>query len=238
MKQNKLVYTMAGLGAVLLALRLGLYSHALDEKNLLKAGHPLSLLIWTVTGAALVLTVLGTLREKKGIRPLQEGLAAALGNGIFALAIGFTVLSLGEPISLVEKGRALLGYLCAACLLYAAFCRVKGKPVFFGCFAAVCVFFVLHLLSSYRDWSGNPQLQDYVFSMLTCASAALFAYQSCAESVGIGNAVIRRISGLLTVCFGLAAVYPVTCPLLYGASAVWALGELIAPCYQGKREAE
>lgn len=227
MKQNKLIFTALGLGALLLALRFGLYAVAVDEKNLLESGHILSLLIWAVAGLSLALALFGGLTCRTGGDAPTGTPIAALGDVIFALAIGITVFSLGTPFTLLEKARAVVGFLCIPCLGWAAFCRFKSKPVFFGCFALVCVFFSLYLVSFYRIWSGNPQLQDYAFRMLTCITAALFSYQCSALAVGIGSRKLWLFSGLLAACCGLAALCKADNGLLYGAAAMWALTSLI-----------
>ena len=226
-KRNDLLHTMVSLGAVLLALRLRLYIVAVDEKNLLVSGHMLSWLIWAVTAAALILAVTAALRTKETDTLPVSSPVAALGDGLFAIAIAITVFAMGTPASVLEKVRMAAGYLCVPCLGYAAFCRAKGKPVFFGCFAVVCVFFALYLVSCYRLWSSNPQLQDYVFAMLTCAAVTIFAYQSAALAAGIGSKCLWLAAGMLTVAFGIAAVCQAENGLLYMAAAGWALTGLL-----------
>ena len=51
----------AGLGSAALLLRAGLYLLGTDDKGLLIALHPLNLLVWVVTAAALALTLLTVL---------------------------------------------------------------------------------------------------------------------------------------------------------------------------------
>jgi len=230
MNRNKklLPIVMACLGLVLLGLRTALYAVALDEKNLLVSGHVLSWLIWAAAAACLVSASMAVLRTKDlGVVPVCAPVAA-LGDAIFAAAIGIAVISLGTPFSVVEKIRMVLGYLSVPCLCYSAFCRMKGKPVFFGCFAAVCVFFALYLVSFYRVWSSNPQLQDYVFTMLTCVTVTIFAYQNAAHAVGSGNVKVWLGSGLLAISFGIAAVWGGEHPALYLAGAVWVLTEFLS----------
>ena len=91
----------------------------------------------------------------------------------------------------------------------------------------VCSFFALYLVSIYRVWSSTPQLQDYVFAMAACVGVTLFAYQNAALAVGIGSRRLWLASGLLTVGFGLAAVYGGEPMLLYIGAAGWAATSLL-----------
>lgn len=228
MKQNKkqLAITMVSLGAVLLALRLRLYTVAVDEKNLLLSGHWLGLVIWAVAALALVYGVLCALTGKEEGSLCITGPVAALGDGLFALVLCLCVISMEAPVSLLEKVRNGVGYLAAAGLLFGAYCRATGKNAFFGCYGAVCVFFVLYLVNIYRVWSSNPQLMDYAFHLAACVSLTLLSYQNAALAVGIGSRRVWLVSGLGAVCFGLSAVYGGSM-LLYIGGAGWALTNLI-----------
>lgn len=225
--KNTLPYLMALLGAVLLSLRLRLYIVAVDGKNLLESGHVLSWIIWAVCALCLVVAAGAAFRTREENSLSVGGPIAALGDGIFAIGIGLTLLALGRPFSVLEKLRFAVGALCVPCLCYAAFCRGKGKPVFFGCFAVVCAFFALYLVGNYRLWSSNPQLQDYIFAMLTCVAVTLFAYQNAAHCVGIGSKRLWLASGLTAVSFGLAALCRGENMLLYLTAGVWALTNLL-----------
>jgi len=234
--KNGLIYGMVCLGAAILALRLGLYTVAMDGKNLITPGNPLSVLIWVAAAAGLVLAAVAALRTgKKAISPVSTPIAA-LGDGIFALAIGLTVFAMGTPFTVLEKLLAVVGYLCVPALLYAAFCRFQRKPVFFGCFAVVCVFFALLLVARYQDWSSNPQLQDYVFAMLACVAVTLFAYQNTAALVKLGSRRVWLASGMLAVCYGIAAIYRVENGWLCGAGAVWAVTTLLGEFTPAEKE--
>lgn len=229
MNQNKhhLIHLTVSLGAILLALRLRLYIVALDEKNLLVSGYWLSIVIWAVAAVCLAVALTKAFRTKEDKALAVGGPIAALGDGLFAIAICLSVLAMGEPASMLEKARMVLGYLCVPSLLYAAVCRGRGKPVFFGCFCVVCSFFALYLVSIYRVWSSTPQLQDYVFAMAACVGVTLFAYQNAALAVGIGSRRVWVASGLVSIGFGLAAVYGGEPMLLYIGAAGWAATSLL-----------
>lgn len=228
MKQNKkqLAFAMVSLGAVLLALRLRLYIVAVDEKNLLM-DHWLSPVIWAVAGLTLVYGVICALGTKEMGRLAVTGPIAALGDGLFALTMVLSLLAMDKSASVLETVRMALGWISAASLLWAGVCRAKGKPVFFGCFCVICAFFALYLVGTYRSWSASPQLQDYVFSMAALVGVTLFAYQNAALAVGIGSYRVWLASAMLTIAFGLAAVYGGSPMLLYFGPAVWTLTGLL-----------
>lgn len=229
MKQNKkqLTSVMVLLGAVLLALRLRLYIVAVDEKNLLLSGHWLSGVIWAVAGLTLVYGVICALGTREMGRLAVTGPIAALGDGLFALTLVLSLLAMGSPETPMEKACAVFGWLCVPALLYGAVCRAKGKPVYFGCFCVICAFFALYLVGTYRSWSASPQLQDYVFSMAALVGVTLFAYQNAALAVGIGSYRVWLASAMVTIAFGLAAVYGGSPMLLYFGPAVWTLTGLL-----------
>lgn len=231
MNQNKkrLANTMTTLGAVLLALRLRLYIVAVDSKNLLISGHWLSYVIWAVAAVCLAVVVVAALRTEERKSLSVGGPIAALGDGLFALAILIAVLDMDTPVSVLEKARLVVGYLCVPALLVSAVFRAKGKPVFFGCFCVVCVFFALYMVGFYQTWSSNPQLQDYGFAMLACAAVTLFAYQNAALSVGIGSRRVWLATGLATVAFGISAVSgSIFSMMLYLGAVGWALTGLVS----------
>ena len=228
MKQNKkqLAFAMVLLGGVLLALRLRLYIVAVDEKNLLM-DHWLSPVIWAVAGLTLVYGVICALGTKEMGCLAVTGPIAALGDGLFALTMVLSLLAMDKSASVLETVRMALGWISAASLLWAGVCRAKGKPVFFGCFCVIGAFFALYLVGTYRSWSASPQLQDYVFSMAALVGVTLFAYQNAALAVGIGSYRVWLASAMLTIAFGLAAVYGGSPMLLYFGPAVWTLTGLL-----------
>ena len=226
-KKTILPIAMALAGGMLMGLRFWLYRTALDEKNLLVHGHPISFVIWLVAAVCLGLAVVTALGQEKTEAVLKRSLPAAAGDVLFALVIAVCVFSLGELVTLVDKLRLVAGVLCAPLLIYSAVCRIRRKPVFFGCYAVVCVFFALYLVASYQLWSSNPQLQDYVFAMLACVAVTLYAYQNAACCVDGGNGKLMWATGLMAVCFGIAAIANSDHGLLYGGAALWALTGLL-----------
>ena len=221
------------LGMVGFALRRGLYAVALDGKGLLQKGHPLELALWTVTAAAMAL-VTAVAWNGKGSNRYEDNfgpsLPGALGNILMAAGILLTVL-LNQPKmpNLLGMLWKLLGFVSAPCLVAAAFGRVQGKRPFFLLHIAACLFLVFHIVNHYQAWSGNPQLQDYLFCLLGTMALMFFGFYTAAFAVGSGSR--RMLLGM-----GLAAVYLCAVslssgeyPFLYLGGIVWVLTNLCLP---------
>ena len=218
------------LGGVGCALRWLLYATAVDEKNLIPLGHPLAIALWLVAAAALVLTVMAV----KGMNEeeLQENPLGNLGFlGCISLAVGMalTVMADGFSLSGLEMIRDVLGLLGAAAMVVAAVQKKQGHPTFFLLSAVVCVFFAVHMVSCYRGWSSNPQLQDYVFTLFSCISLMLFAYQHAACAADCGSPRLLLAFGLLSVFSCLVCLSGTADTLLYAAGGIWAATNLAAP---------
>ncbi len=211
-------------------LRRRLYAVAVDEKGLLIAHHPLGLLLWAVILAGAVLILL-TVRKLDGSRVYEDNFApsntAALGHFLMGCtALMMTLLSdfpLPDPVGTIWKA---LGLMTAAAMLWAGFCRTKGKKPFFGVHAALCLFLLLYLVSRYQLWSSNPQLQDYVFELLALVCLTLFSYHYAAFELGTGSRRMLLATGLLAVLLCGAANFRSQIPALYFSGLVWAAADL------------
>lgn len=230
LKSNYLPYLTVSLGGVALVLRRVLYTVAVDEKNLLAAGHPLEILLWLVTAAAAVL-VIGSVWKLKGSNLYEDNFGASLPAqaGCFAAALGIllTVLFSGSRLmDSLKPAWKVLGILSAPALVAAGLCRKAGKQPFFLLHLVPCVFFAVHMLGHYQTWSNNPQLQDYVFSLLGGIALALFAYYQAAFDVGVGKRRMQLFTGLMGVFFCCVALSGSDYPLLYLGGGAWAITDL------------
>lgn len=229
MNTKKLPYITLLLGLLGAALRRLLYSVAVDEKGLIVSCHPLELGLWLVT-AAVVLVVL-TVRKLDGSARFEDNfhasIPAAVGCIAGAVGIGLTVL-LQEPGIGGGLGNAwkITGVLAFASLDVIAKYRWEGKQPFFGLHALVCVFFAIHMVTCYRGWSGDPQLQDYVFPLFGCMGLMLFAYYQAAFDVGLGKRRILLAVGLLTVFACFTALARTEHAPLYLSGGIWAATNL------------
>lgn len=220
----------AVLGLLGCALRWALYTMAVDEKNLIPLWHPLEIVLWLVTAAAVVLTVTKVWQLRNAdckADRFRPSVPAAVGSFCAAVGIGLTVLlaepGFGSTLGTVWK---IAGVLAFASLDVIAKYRWKGKEPFFLLHTVVCVFFAVHMVSCYRTWSSNPQLMDYVFTLFASAGLMLFAfYHGCLEA-GMGKLRMLPGVGLLTAYCCIVALSGTDYMVLYLSGAVWCLTNL------------
>ena len=232
LKNNLPLFVSIVMGIVTAVLRTGLYAAGLDEKNLLREGHPLEILIWVAAAVTLGLLMVLVLQRKGSNRwedNFQPSLLRAAGS--LALAAGIVVSALAHwndgrtSSDLIRNG---LGVLSAAGMIWVALCAAGGRKPFFLCHALVCLYLCAYLLGQYQIWSSNPQLQDYVFFLLACVCMGLFSYQQAAFDVGLGSRRKLLLYGLVGGFCAIAAVYGAYDLPLTACGAAWMLTNLCA----------
>lgn len=213
------------LGAAAAAVRGLMYRTGVDAKGLLAQGQPLQwvLLILCAAGAIAVLPVVkqkGSNRYADNFRP---GLLPALGSIVMAAGVIATLLA-GNPMP--RKMLVLLWYasgiLAAAALILAAFSLKKGTVPFVLCYGVLCLFFALQMISRYQPWSGNPQAQDWVFSLLGAVGLTLCAYHRSAFCAEKGSRRTFLATALLTVFTCCAALPHTEYFAFYLCGGIWA----------------
>lgn len=242
--RNKLILYGATLTAGLSSLWLHRYmmANCVDAKGLLIAGNlPGRLLL--LVGAAFVLTLLLTLRTIGGDGEYADNFPRDLVSGLLMIAAGVTlVLAIPElgwnappdsaPISVqnnaMEKIASvcmeLLPWLAAVSMAALGLLRILKERGWFGLGGLICLFYILMLVSNYRLWSANPQLQDYAYQLLAGVLLMLCSFhRTCCDA-----RIIQRRKLLFTA---LAAAFCSITSLsmdfqrgFYLASALWALG--------------
>ena len=102
---------------------------------------------------------------------------------------------------------------------------------------APCLFWLVHLIDNYRGWSGQPQLQSYLFALLATISMVLFTYHTAGETVDMGKPRMRCFSALSAGFLCLAAILgPDKTQPLWLSCAIWAVTSLYAPKNPKKTE--
>lgn len=223
---NRLFLGLTALfGAAGAGLRVLLFRTALDEKGLLTAMHPANLGFWAVSigFVALVWLLLKKRLGENGVYAdsfpactIRFGLS--LGGGALLAAESVRQLGLGQQLP------GLLGLLAAVCMVIGGIYRLKGRQTLPLFHILVCVFFIARLVISFREWSTDPQFQDYAAQLLACVCLMLFAFHraSCDANL-IDREAVARYS-LLSACFCIISLTDETMPLLYAAGALWAIG--------------
>lgn len=245
--KNKYLPILAfGAGIVGMVLRALLYARCLDERNLLPAGHPLELLLWVVTAVTLgyliarIQKLSGSNRYVDNFRPSA---VAAVGHILAGAGFLLTAL-INEPMMHNYLGTIwkLLGIAAGPCLMLAGINRVQGKRPFFVLHMTPCLFLVLHIINHYQLWSGNPQLQDYVFALFGTMTLTFFAFYSAAFDVGSGRRRMHLGMGLAAVYLCLVSLPQTEHLFLNVGGIVWALSDLCTlepkPRAQRRKEGE
>lgn len=216
-------------GAVGSLCRWGLYALAVDDRGLLLRGHGLSWLLAAVVVLGVGMIVAGV-RVGESPSRLESFGARISGAGYFALAAGIimTVLSGAAPETLALPWKAL-GILAAVGLAIAGVCRIRGIRPCFLSFLLPCLFLLVHLVSHYRPWSSQPQIQDYLFDLLSTVALMIFAYYHAAALTGNGKPGLLRLSGLLAVMLGLIALSGTEHIWLALSGIVFAATNLVSP---------
>lgn len=229
-----LIFGLAAFG-----LRTILYTVAVDIKGLLVQNHPLELALSALTGLVLILAALSAWKQKEPDNTAgtpAQNMAAALGTAALGAGILATVLMEG-PVAggYLVKAWWLLGLAAPVCLMLNAVLRLLGKQPLFLPLVAVCLFFLVHIVTRYQVWSANPQMQEYLYALLGAMTLMFFGFYEASQIAGCGNHRLRMGMGLAAIYLSLAELAQSTCPALYLGGTLWVLTEL---CRGGNEEKE
>lgn len=169
-------------GILGLALRVWLFFGGIDEKGLLVSSHPANPLVFLLTALVLVVLFL-CVRPLNAVDRYQQLFPGSVfpAIGCIAAAAGIAWVSLQDlhlrtdAITLISL---VLGILAVISLLALVYCRMNRiRPV---CYfhMIITVYLMFHLISQYRLWSAEPQLQIYFFPLLASVFLMLACYHS------------------------------------------------------------
>ena len=216
-----------GLGMAAFLLRVLLYGMAVDVKGLLLRHHPLEIALTVLTVLVLLAVAAAARLMNPGPRKESASLAAAFGTVAAASGILTTVLTtnpgMGGYLAIAWR---YLGLAAPVCLLLAGFARALGKRPGFLLYVVACLFFVLHIVTRYQMWSGNPQMQDYVFSLLGAMALMFFGFYRAAWYADCGSLRMSAGTGLAAIYLCTAELARSSCPVLYLGGILWVLTEL------------
>lgn len=224
-----LPYLTAALGAIVLILRFALYTME-NQSGLLPHDHPLYIASLILAAFSAVVMAFFTARLKGNneydanfpfSRPRAQCSFLA-GLMLFPVASGLWTAAVDR----LELAWAVLGFVTSVCLIATGFFQFKNEKPSFRLHAPICLFYVFHLICKYRQWSGNPQMEDYVFSLFACIFLAIFAYHKTAFSVDNGKRRMLLFSGLMAVFFCIGAIVGDGDARFFVAGAMWAVSNL------------
>ena len=242
LRPHTLPAVTAGLGGIALVLRRMLYLFAVDEKGLLVSAHPLSIALTVLTVAALGY-IFFNVRNLDGSNDFSDnfhaGTPAAAGHVLAASGMAATVLW-NHPAMSGYLGTAwtILGYAAPVCLLLAGFARMGGRKPFFLLYLVPSLFLLIHIIDHYQLWCGNPQIQDYLFTLFGTIALTLFAFYNATFCAEMGNRRMQMGMGLAAAYLCMAELALSQQPYLYLGGIVWALTNLCCPYPQPKKAEE
>ena len=217
-------------GALGLLLRIWLYSTGIDETGLLISGHPAEIFIWLLAVGIPVFLWFATkplVAAPKFAFNYPPSLFGGIGCALGAFGIGLTSLTelLSSPDTLAQAA-AILGILSAAGLCFLALLRYQGRQPNILPHGLLCVYFMVRLVSLYRHWSIDPQLQDYCFQLLAMVFLMLSAYHRAAFDGNIGRRRSLVLSHLLAVFFCCLSITDKSIVFFYFPAGIWAFSDL------------
>lgn len=227
-KPNILPVITLGAGALGLYLKIWLHATGIDSAGLLRTEHPANTLLFVLTAVVMVVIFL-FLSQLKDIPaykylfpqsvPAAVGCMIAAGGVLVAVVTelfktfdGFTILS------------CVLGILTAVSLVSTGICRQKRKRPNYYLHFAITAYLMIHVVSQYRSWSAEPQLQNYIFQLLASVFLMLCCYYRTLLDTGVNNRrryVFFNYCALFFCCLSLAGEDW----LFYASMGVWMLSE-------------
>lgn len=180
------LFTM-GAGGLGLVLRIWLLSGGVDEKGLIVTGHPANTLSFLLTAVALLVLALCSLETEPRIKKtvLQDPCAAMI--GCFVAAVGVLATSIEELLRRTESVTVvccILGLLAAAALVLSGILNFRRMRPAWWLQLPVVLFFMFHMISQYRFWSAEPEVQSFFFQLLASLFLMLSAYHRIATDAG------------------------------------------------------
>lgn len=226
---SSIAWLALGFGLVGLLLMTVMYTRSVDDLGLVVRGDFFYPAAWGAMALAVLVLAL-MLRPLGGsniyAHNFWPSMPAAAGAALAAAGIVATVLDPGRyPQDRLTLLWQIAGYLAAAGLVAAAVCRWLGKRPYFLMYAAVCLFFALHLGNQYRLWSGEPQTQRYSFQLLACIFIMLFGYYQTAFVVGSGKRRRQLFAALMGFALCCTAMAGKEIQWLYPGCALWMMAD-------------
>lgn len=236
-KRTPTVFTAITAGLLGAGLRFLLYRTGFDEMGILSDTNLLHILTMVLTAVmGLYLALQCRKEETESPKPQLLKITCAFCACVLLAANTFTF---PHPLSGgLNMLRLLLAFGCALSILVCACREVGGSAAGLVCHGVICVYFAVDMLCRYQVWSGNPQLPDYCFHVLSCVFLTLCSYHRLAFDAGLGKARSLRFTSLmaLLLCL-LSTVGPDPWQFFLGG-ACWACANLLMPLPRVESPAE
>ena len=205
-------------------LRFLLYRNGFDDRGLLNPADPLHILCWIL---ALGLSVFLLLRLRKNCDAPIAPVFGTLSAVAAALLLAFCTWNfVPDAQGTLQRVRVALCALAAAAIILSALIQATGRTIHPALHVPVCLFFPTDMLCRYQNWSGNPQLADYCFTLGASVCLCLSAYQLVAMPAKLGKRKFHLLFTLLALCLCLFSLAGPESSPLYLAGAFWAVAAL------------
>ncbi len=216
-KLNRALLVSLVLGAAGLLLNLAVVLAGHDKNGLVKPGYlpGIALVIVGIAGIAVPVALFwGNKTQKKYLQLFTASGPAAAALAVLALGLALTgiIEFTQSPQVGLDFWRCFTAILSGPALLLCAWCRLKGKRPVWLCWAMVTAHLILLLVSGYREWSRQTELNAYAYQLLACVSLMLSAYHQAAADAGVGNLKEYLIFSLMSVAL---------CPIAMIGSPYW-----------------
>lgn len=223
--------TLAGLAGLM--LRVTLYRVGFDLRGMLPRMHPLQLGCVLLALAAALGSLLLIKKQDLGYRPTR--FLHPLGRGLLApvvcvflllhvwdlFALNRHVFSAPDALGILTLARMALALAAAASVLIILWLPPRNAGVNLGCHSFLCLFFTVDMLCRYHQWSGNPQLPDYLLQIFACICFTFCSYCRMAFSGQIQKPRLHGFTAIMGLTLGLMCVGGPDTPAFYLAGAVW-----------------
>lgn len=175
------VFTLCA-GALGFALRAWLMLAGVDEKGLLVTTHPAHTLVFVLTAVVMAVLFL-CVRKLNPVGRYAELFPNHIlsGTGCLIAAMGILWVNIRDLMlrrDAITTICLILGVLAAAALVAVAIHRFQRRRPLSYFHGVVTFYLMVHLVSQYRLWSAEPQLQVYFFPLLASVFLMLTAYHS------------------------------------------------------------
>lgn len=229
----KLIFPALGTGVLTLGLRLHMYKVGFDHKNILSSYHPLHLIcLGTAVLMALYLALAvrkldGNTHPRRNFpaHPLRD--LAIVAAGCLMAVHGIALFR--EAAAILPRIRAGLALAAAGAMLLSPFLPKKNLGLQSLLHGIITVFFAVDMLCRYRDWSGNPQLPDYVFQIFGCIGLCLCSYHRLAFDVELGKRRMLLWCSMMGLHLCIACVSGPETEIFFLGGALWAGSCLCTP---------
>lgn len=244
--RNRVLFFGTSMAVAFTALGLHRYmtTNCFDDKGLLIGGNLPGKLLWVIA-VGFTVALWAMLTTIGGDGSYADNFPRCTLSGSLMIAAGvalfFAIPTLGaEPdptavylipvVQAVMGGAvALLPYAAAASMVILGLYRMAGRrpvPLFSG---AVCLFYMLMLVSNYRLWSADPKFYEYAFPMLAGVLLMLCSFHRTSCDAGIIQRKKLLFTGLTGAVCATVSLSLGLMPLFYISGALWGAGSMCNP---------